>query len=265
MFSLRRWWTKQGLGITLGVLALSSAWALRQADGGLVFEVYSWMARPFQTSPPSQEEILKDAQFVELQQRLVELENQNRRLQELLGYTKTLSDRGILAPVIGRSADHWWQQIVLGRGSRDGIRVGAIVSGAGGIVGRVVDVTSGTSQVLLISDPTSQVGVVISRSRFAGVMRGQAGNRAVVEFFDKVPDVRAGDVVSTSSFSQLFPSGLSVGRVESVDFNKSPAPEAVVVLSAPVSHLEWVTVSATRVAEAPPASDDDQVAGGQRP
>jgi rod shape-determining protein MreC len=73
-------------------------------------------------------------------------------------------------------------------------------------------------------------------------MRGQGSNRGVLQFFDKVPDVRRGDVVSTSSVSQLFPAGLPLGRVESVNLDKSPAPEAVIELTAPVSYLEWVIV-----------------------
>jgi cell shape-determining protein MreC len=55
-----------------------------------------------------------------------------------------------------------------------------------------------------------------------------------------VPDVRRGDVISTSPVSQLFPPGLPLGRVESVNLDKSPAPEAVIELTAPVSYLEWV-------------------------
>jgi rod shape-determining protein MreC len=75
-----------------------------------------------------------------------------------------------------------------------------------------------------------------------GFMRGQGSNRAVLQFFDKVPDVRRGDAVSTSPVSQLFPAGLAVGRVESVNLDKSPAPEAIIELTAPVSYLEWVIV-----------------------
>ncbi|MBD0346391.1 MAG: rod shape-determining protein MreC, partial [Coleofasciculus sp. Co-bin14] len=97
-------------------------------------------------------------------------------------------------------------------------------------------------RVLLISDSTSRVGAVVSRSRSMGFMRGQGSNRAILQFFDKVPDVRRGDVVATSSVSQLFPSGLPLGRVESVNLDKSPAPEAVIELTAPVSYLEWVAV-----------------------
>lgn len=241
MFILRRWWDRNGVAIVLGGLTLSAAWLVRQTQGTALFEAYQLMTRPFQ-SGPTQEERLTDARVLELKQQLVELESQNQKLKELLDYGKTQKQQGILAPVVGRSADHWWQQVTLGRGSQEGIKVGFVVMGPGGLVGRVISVTQNTSRVLLISDATSKVGAVISRSRSMGFMRGQGSNRAVLQFFDKVPDVRRGDVVSTSPVSQLFPSGLPLGRVESVNLDKSPAPEAVIELTAPISYLEWVIV-----------------------
>lgn len=241
MFIMRRWWDKHGVAMVLGGLTLSAAWLVRQTQGAALFEAYQLLTRPFQSSP-TQEERLTNARVHELQERLVELESQNQKLKELLDYTKTQKQQGIGAPIVGRSADHWWQQVTLGRGSQDGIRVGFIVMGPGGLVGRIVSVTSNSSRVLLISDATSKVGAVISRSRSMGFMRGQGSNHAVLQFFDKVPDVRRGDVVATSPVSQLFPSGLPLGRVESVNLDKSPAPEAVIELTAPVSYLEWVIV-----------------------
>ncbi|PSB13761.1 rod shape-determining protein MreC [filamentous cyanobacterium CCP1] len=242
MYALRRWWDRNGLRLGMVSLALIVAWAIRETQGAAVLELYRGLNRPFVGDVPPEQQI-ENTRILELEQRLVELESQNRQLQELLGYVDTNPSEGVVAPVIGRSADHWWQQVILGRGSRDGIQVGFIVSGNGGIVGRITHVTPNTSRVLLISDPTSQVGVTISRSRFMGYIRGQSANRVVMEFFDKVPDVQPGDVVSTSSYSQLFPPGLPVGIVESVNLNKSPAPEAVVELSVPISSLEWVMVS----------------------
>ncbi len=241
MYTLRRWWDRYGLKIGLVTLALGMSWGLRYTRGEPIFEVYQALSRPFQ-SQPSQPGMLADAQVQELRQRLIELENQNQTLKELIGYEATRPIRGVVAPVIGRSADHWWQQATLGRGSRESIGEGSVVSGTGGIVGRVVEVTPNTSRVLLISDPTSQIGVAVSRSRSMGYMRGQSANRAVMEFFDKVPDVRPGDSIVTSSFSQLFPPGLPIGTVESINLDKSPAPEAVIELSAPISSLEWVIV-----------------------
>jgi rod shape-determining protein MreC len=241
MFTLRRWWDQNGLRVALLLVALSGAWALRQTQAAPVFEAYRVIVRPFQASP-LREEVLKDAYTQELEQRIADLESQNLQLQELLGYVSAENSEGISAPVIGRSADHWWQQIVIGRGTRHGIQEGSVVIGTGGLMGRVTQVTPNTSRVLLISDPTSRVGVTISRSRSMGYVRGQSENRAVMEFFDKVPDVRAGDLVVTSTYSQLFPPGLTVGQIESVNLNKSPAPEAVVTLSAPINIVEWVMV-----------------------
>lgn len=241
MYAIRRWWDRNAIRLGLLGLALSGAWLIRQTQGAAVLELYRWLGSPFVSG--AIEEPADSARVRELEQRLVELESQNRQLQDLLGYVTEKPESDIVAPVIGRSADHWWQQVILGRGSQDGIQPGYIVSGQGGVVGRVTQVTANTSRVLLISDPTSQVGVTISRSRYMGYIRGQSANRVVMEFFDKVPDVKPGDVVSTSSYSQLFPAGLPVGIIESVNLNKSPAPEAVIELSAPISQLEWVVVT----------------------
>ncbi|MGC8712109.1 MAG: rod shape-determining protein MreC [Leptodesmis sp.] len=241
MFTLRRWWDRHRLQIVLASLALGAAAFLRQTHGAVLYETYQILTRPFQPDV-ERKVVLENAQVQELQQRLTELESQNQRLQALLGYVSTTKQTGIIAPVIGRSADHWWQHVVLGRGGQDGIKVGYIVTAPGGVVGRVISVSPNTSRVLLLSDPSSRVGVTVSRSRNMGYIRGQSSNRATMEFFDKVPDVRQGDVITTSSLSQLFPAGLPVGRVESINLSKSPAPEAVIELTAPVSFLEWATI-----------------------
>ncbi|MGA7936709.1 MAG: rod shape-determining protein MreC [Kovacikia sp.] len=242
MFTLRRWWDRHRIQTVLVTLAIAVAFLIRQTNAAFVFELYALLTRPFQ-SGSVQKTVLENAQTQELQQRLTEMESQNQRLRELLGYVSETQKSGIPAPIVGRSADHWWQQVILGRGSQEGVQVGYVVMAPGGVVGRVISVTPNTSRVLLLSDPSSRVGVTISRSRYMGYIRGQSTNRAVMEFFDKVPDVRRGDVVSTSALSQLFPTGLPVGRVESVDLNKSPAPEAVIELSAPVSFLEWAVIA----------------------
>lgn len=245
MYTIRRWWERYALQLMLVSLALGTAWIVRQTQGAAIFEVYQLITRPLQ-SEPTQAEWLSDARMLELQARIVELESQNQKLKELLDYaTSEKTRQPVLAPVIGRTADNWWQHITLGRGSQAGIKVGNIVTATGGLVGRVISVTPNTSRVLLISDPTSQLGVTISRSRSMGSLRGQSTSRAVMQFFDKVPNVRRGDVVSTSPYSQIFPSGIPVGRVESVNLSKSPAPEAVVSLSAPLPYIEWVNVSPT--------------------
>ncbi len=222
-------------------LAVSSAWLLRASDGAVLYEAYNWITRPLQPGP-SREQQFENSYILELQQRIVELEYQSRVLQRLSDYEETTAPEGVPAAVIGRAADHWWQHVILNRGSSSGVAIGHVVTGPGGLVGRVVAVSPNTARVLLISDPTSRVGGKVSRSRAMGIVRGQSNNRVVMEFFEKTPDVKAGDVIVTSSYSRLFPKDVPLGRIESLDLTKSPAPEAVIQLSSPLSILEWVVI-----------------------
>lgn len=241
MYAMRRWWDKNRWQLIGTCLALGCAWLVRQTQGSAISELTSIISRPFQD--PSQVERLNNARIIELLGRLVEQERQNQQLKDLLDYRAAQKNRPmIVAPVIGRSADLWWQQITLGRGSNEGIEVNFVVTAPGGLVGRVIVVTPNTSRVLLISDLTSQVGVTVSRSRYTGLLKGQSSTRAVMQFFDKVPDVRPGDFVATSPYSQIFPAGIPVGRVEKIDLTKSPAPEAAIALTSPLNYLEWVFV-----------------------
>ncbi len=252
MYSLRRWWEQNG-GRALFVGALvGGALFVRQTQGAMVAEVYQALSRPFQGAPNKQETLV-NTQMVELQQRLIELQGQNQQFEALLGFAQSTKVQGVPAPVIGRSGSQWWEQITLGRGSADGLGKDQIVMSpssspgqiAGSVVGQVKEVTAHTARVLLISDPSSQLGVTVSRSRATGYLRGQKNNRAVMEFFDKSPDVRKGDPIAVSNLSRKFPKGLPVGRIETVDLAKSPAPEALVELSAPLASLEWVVVFPT--------------------
>jgi rod shape-determining protein MreC len=246
MVTIRRWWDRKGLQIGLLALVVGSAWVLRQTQGELVLETYQAITRPLEIlqSGPTPEERIRDARILELQTRIVDLESQKTKLQDLLGYVEKepLASRPIPARVVGRSADQWWQQVTLNRGTNAGIQEGFVVKADGGLVGLVESVTPNTSRVLLISDLKSQVGVSISRTAAKGVLRGDSSAEAVLEFYEKVPNVKIGDLVSTSTYSQKFPSGLAVGRIKSLDLKKLPASVAKIELFPPIRSLDWVAV-----------------------
>ena len=243
MATVRRKWTSQGIQVCLVILAIASAWFVRHTQGAALYELYALLTRPWQgdTSTLAQQALV-NTQIQELQERILELEQQNQQLQTLLGYFAAEKKPAVTAPVIGRSSDDWWQQVIIGRGSKHGIEVGATATSIGGLVGRVIEVTPHTSRILLVSNPNSSIGATVSRSRSMGLIQGEGSSIAKMQFFEKVPDVRPGDVITTSSVSRLFPPGLPIGRVQAIFLERGPAPEAKIEFSASVDKLEWVIV-----------------------
>jgi rod shape-determining protein MreC len=241
MDSIRSWWERYSFQTVVVTAGIGLAWLIRQTQGVAIMETYQFLSRPFQSNV-SKQELLQDAQVRELRYRLTELESQNQRMKELLKVKATPTDSGVWAAVIGRGADSWWNQVLISKGSNDGIKAGSVVVAPGGLVGRVTHVSPNSSQILLISDPNSQVGVVVSRSRFSGMLKGQSQNTATLDFFERDPDVKVGDIVHTSQFSTLFPENVPVGRIKSINLDKQPAPEAIVEFSTPLGILDYVEV-----------------------
>ena len=241
MFVVRRWWNQYALKTGLVALMVVAALGMRETGGAAIYELYRWATSPFHPGP-SRAAMLQSSYAQELQQRLVELESQNRSLRQVVEGDAAPLAAGTPAAVIGRSAGDGGLQIIICRGSCDGIDADDIVTGPGGLIGRVVAVSPNSSRVLLVSDPTSRVGARVSRSRATGYIRGEMGQQVVMEFFDKIPDVKVGDVVTTSAYSQLFPQDIPIGRVVDLDLSKSPAPEVTVELTSPLNIVEWVTV-----------------------
>lgn len=248
MLMFRRWWERHGFSLLFVGLGLSTAMFLQQTKGGVIQEFFAVIANVSRPTPPpvEKEVLLQNSKLRELQNQVADLEQENQQLQELLNYQEGKSRPAIAAPVIGRSADSWWQQITIGQGSKAGISEGDTVTGTGGLVGRVTQVTPHSSRVVLLSDASQQVGVMVSRSRYQGFLKGQTSDpqTAQMTFYEKVPDVKVGDMVTTSNLSVQYPQGIPVGRVIEVDRSGGPAPIALVELSAPLQILEWVTVSA---------------------
>ncbi|AGY56663.1 rod shape-determining protein MreC [Gloeobacter kilaueensis] len=237
---LRRWWLRFGLVTLAAVLALGAAWWVRRTDGAMLSDLFALLASPFIYPAPTAGQ-LRDEQLAQLQARLESLFYENRQLRNLHKIDDRLGSGAVSAQVIGRSADHWWEEVLLNRGSADGIAVGAtVVTGNGAAVGQVSQVGAYTSRVLLLSDPGSQVGVMAVRSRMMGILQGHRRDPATVEFFEQ-PPLKAGELIVTSGLSSRFPSGLPVGRVTAVDRNQA-VPKVKIAFVAPLDRLEWVKI-----------------------
>jgi rod shape-determining protein MreC len=263
-FSAKRWWGKNAGKLVGSAVAITGGAVLWHTQAAVIWEIYRTVSLPFQPNAYSPT-VVADSRAEQLELELAEAQAQNAKMKKLLephndgSQTKPIT----VAKVIGRSADNWWQQIVIGKGSSDGVQVGSIALDGKGLVGRVSHVTPHTSQVLLSTDPSSRIGALISRSRHMGYIQGNndRSDRLVMQFFDKTPDVKVNDTVVTSNVSQLYPGGLVVGKIVQIDLAKVPAPEAIIKLTAPINALEWLQIYPAQQANlevAPKPSTDPQ-------
>jgi rod shape-determining protein MreC len=238
---MTRWWDRYGFRTIIIIVALIVALGIKQTQAAFLSEAYYFVVSPFQSQAQlTLEDRLTNARILELEQNLVESEQQNRQLKQLLDYSEAKPDKTIAAPVIARSRDRWWNRVTLGKGSKDGVQPGYIVTGIGGLVGRVTHVTPHTSKVLLVGDNTSRVGAILSRSRQFGYITGKDSSTVVMQFFHQVAGIKPGDEIATSPLSKLYPPGLAIGKVKSVKKNQGATVE--IELSAPIDVLEWVVV-----------------------
>ena len=130
----------------------------------------------------------------------------------------------------------------MNRGSKKGNRKGYVGEAEGSLVGLIDSVTPNTSRILLVSEVNAQDGVNNSRTGGKCILLGGGSADAVLEFYEKVPNVKKGDVVSTSTYSSKFPSGVPIGKIKSLDLKRLPASVATVELFPPIRSLDWVTV-----------------------
>lgn len=171
-------------------------------------------------------------------ERLKEVELENQRLQKLLDFKEKVYIRVALARVIGREPSSWFRTVLLDKGSRSGIaRNMAVVTNAG-IVGRVIDAAPRTAKVMLITDPGSSVSALVQRSRALGVLAGTGRRMCELRHLSMEDDLQTGDQIVTSGEESLFPKGLVVGTIESVE--RPPNALSPVVTVRPAVNLRSV-------------------------
>lgn len=185
-------------------------------------------------------------------------ERENKELRKQLGFMNTTKRKMILCEVIARDEiSGWWQMVTLNKGMEDGIADGMAVISINGVVGKTIQVSKRTSDVLLVTDPNCKAACKFSRTGVFGVMRG--GGVSVksgtgmemlyapapfrMDYVSKEDDVWVHDEVVTSGLGGTFPEGLMIGHVSRVDMDSSGLYQrAEVVPAANLAQLRYVFV-----------------------
>lgn len=151
-----------------------------------------------------------------------EMEKELARLKKLLELKEEAKYPLITADVIAMIRDGNSQILLIDKGLNHGVRKNRAVISLGGLVGRVLEVESNVSKVLLISDPSSLISVRIGRTRDLALLRG-IGINNYCELLYLSPDspTEVTDKVYTSGKGGIFPAGIPIGEIVSISWDRS--------------------------------------------
>jgi rod shape-determining protein MreC len=147
-----------------------------------------------------------------------ELELENQRLRELLGFKRSLPAPAIAAEIIGKDPSAWFKTVIIDKGSADGLRRGLPAVSSLGVVGQIIEVSARQSRLMLIIDRNSGADALVQRTRARGIVKGTSQDDCYLDYVLHADDVKVGDLVVSSGFDGVYPKGVLIGTVTAVDF-----------------------------------------------
>lgn len=164
-------------------------------------------------------------------QQMASLQAENVRLRALLNSSALLRDDVLVAELIGVSPDPERLQLVLNKGESDGVFVGQPLIDANGLMGQIVEVSSGTSRALLITDVTHSVPVQVNRNGVRAIAEGTGALGSLeIRNVSSNTDIQPGDLLVTSGLGGRFPEGYPVAVVREVERDTGEAFARVVAV-----------------------------------
>ncbi len=244
MFNIRRistsrWWHKKKSWVFFAIFLFLVF--VRISKGSLYKDFYYFISKPFWPGQFQKEIILKSLDqesFIELNL----LKKDNKRLREILSLQKSSNNDNISAAVISRKTGSWWRQIILNKGLKDGVEIGSVVLGPGGLLGRITNISLFTSSVTLITSPESKLGVWVDRIQINGLLVGLGDDYPSLIIYSKDADIKVGDFVTSSPASTLLPPNIPIGIVHSVDETLKSKKTAKISLLAKPHLIDWVQI-----------------------
>ncbi len=204
-------------------------------------------------------------QIAETQAEISTLKADNERLKEELDLQATLTDFTYLTgSVIARNPDMWIDQVIIDRGSSDGLEIGMSVMSNNGLAGRVTDVNPTSSKVTLLTttDDTAvltSAEIILEDETIFGVINGYDTNRnqLIMDQIIAESDIELGTDVVTSGMGGLVPRGLLVGTVAEVALDSHGLGQRVFIEPATnFKDIRYVTII-NRQAESPSIIDEE--------
>jgi rod shape-determining protein MreC len=150
------------------------------------------------------------------------VQQENQRLRSLLASPLRSGMKKMVTEILSVDSDPYTQQVVINRGTSDGVYEGQPLLDEKGIVGQIVTVGANSSRVLLITDVTHGVPVRVKRNGIRLIASGNGQiDRLIHNHVPHSADIRQGDILVSSGLGGKYPEGYPVAKVIQVSLDES--------------------------------------------
>ena len=156
---------------------------------------------------------------VEIKKHNLILENnffkeENQKLKKLINKKNLYNDEFYVTKVLLDQKSPYLRSLLINKGFKHGIKLGAAVRSDSYFVGKVVDSNYLTSRILLISDLNSKIPVIIEPGSISAILSGTGNNElGEIEYLPENNNMKEGSIVYTSGSDGVISSGIPIGKI----------------------------------------------------
>ena len=184
-----------------------------------IADVYDYLKELKQIHQENQELRQENRKLLQIKDRAQALEVENQILARLLNYVTPPEAKFITARVIAEEGDAFSHSLIAYTGEVQGVRKGQVVLSNRGVVGRIEQVGKLYSKIILITDINSKIPVMVERTRVRGILTGDNTLTPKMVFIPLEAELTVGDRIVTSGVAGVFPAGLPIGKISSIEKN----------------------------------------------
>lgn len=165
------------------------------------------------------------------------LEAENDYLRKLLGAAQSLKQPARLGEILHMGRDPFSHKVVVNLGSHQNIEAGQAVVDEAGVIGQVTHVYPYSSEVTLITDKDLAIPIQIERNGLRAIAFGHGRDTTMdLPFLPANVDIRKGDKLVTSGIDGVYPVGLAVAEVISIE--RTPDSPFAHIVCKPIAGIE---------------------------
>lgn len=141
---------------------------------------------------------------------------ENQKLKTILDFKENNQFDFLVGKIIGYDPSFTFNSIKINLGKQNGIQPGMGAVSSEGVIGIVIRVQAKTCDVLLLTDPNSNIDSIITRNQSRGILQGKLASTMRFKYFDRNINVWVGDKIVTSGLTGAFPANIPIGTVTNI-------------------------------------------------